>query len=239
MSEPLAQRIGRLWPASALLSWTLAWGLATQAGWTAGCVLALGLGLLHRRPWRRVCVALGMPSALLALGLQLPAWLWLLAALGLLLLYPLHLWRDAPLFLTPIDAMAGLPAWLPLPDGARLLDAGCGSGAGVRAWRRAYPQLRCFGTEASWPLALWARWRCPWASVKQGDLWRDDWSDFDIVYLFQRPESMAAALEKARAELSADAWLVSLDFELPGKVPHCSFPAGRHRLLVYARKDLN
>jgi hypothetical protein len=238
-SQSLAQQIGRCWPGSALASWGLAWLLASVAGWTAGCLLALALGLLHRRPWRRVCVALGLPLALMALGLAVPAWLWLLAALALLLLYPLHLWRDAPLFLTPPDAIMALPALLPLPPGARLLDAGCGSGAGLRAWRRAYPQLRFLGTEASWPLALWSRLRCPWAQVRRGDLWRDAWGDFDVVYLFQRPESMPAALAKAQAELTGQAWLVSLDFELPGKHPQWRLPTGRHELLVYAREDLN
>lgn len=239
MNSELAQRIGRLWPMSALLSWTLAWALASVAGWTMGCLFALGCGLLHRRPWRRVCVALGLPLALLAMGLAMPAWIWLLAALVLLLLYPLHLWRDAPLFLTPPDAIAALAPLLLLPEGARVLDAGCGSGAGLRAWRSAYPRLSFHGTEASWPLALWAQFRCPWAKVRRGDLWREDWRPFDVIYLFQRPESMPGALAKAQAEMASHAWLVSLDFELPGKLPHWRLPVGRHQLLVYARKDLN
>ena len=33
-----------------------------------------------------------------------------------------------------------------------------------------------------------------------------------MVYLFQRPESMPRAVEKARAELKPGAWLVSLEF---------------------------
>jgi hypothetical protein len=49
--------------------------------------------------------------------------------------------------------------------------------------------------------------------VRQGDIWRADWSAYDMVYLFQRPESMPRAVAKARAELKPGAWLVSLEFE--------------------------
>jgi Asp-tRNA(Asn)/Glu-tRNA(Gln) amidotransferase A subunit family amidase len=44
----------------------------------------------------------------------------------LLAAYPLRTWRDAPLFPTPVDALDGLAAQLPLVAGARVLDAGCG-----------------------------------------------------------------------------------------------------------------
>ncbi len=53
---------------------------------------------------------------------------------------------------------------------------------------------------------------CPWARVRQGDMWKADWSAHDMVYLFQRPESMPRAVAKARAELKPGAWLVSLEF---------------------------
>ncbi len=235
----LGDRIARLWPASALLSWGLAVLVAPRLGWGCACLLALGLGLLHRRPWRRALVALGLPLALLLQGAALPPWLWPILLLGLLWLYPRRLWRDAPLFLTPVRAFDGLQARLPLADGARLHDAGCGSGAALRAWRLAYPGLRLSGVEASRPLALWARWRCPWAEIRCGDLWAEDWAAFDLVYLFQRPESMAPALHKALAELRPGAWLISLDFELPGQTPRWTQPVGRHRLIGYCREDLS
>ncbi len=89
-------------------------------------------------------------------------------------------------------------------------------------------------------LALWARWTCPDAVVRRGDLWRDDWSGFQVVYLFQRPESMAKALAKARTELRPGSWLLSLDFPLPGPQARADWPAGgRHHLYLYAAEDLN
>jgi len=49
------------------------------------------------------------------------------------------------------------------------------------------------------------------------------------VYLFQRPESMARAAEKARAQLMPGAWLVSLEFEAPSLKPQAVLrcPDGR------------
>ena len=224
------------WPAPALAVWLAAWGLAlvlqalaAQWGWAPawawGTATALGVGLaLALRlasHWRRWFVAAGFPLSALASGLAaaVPAWAWLLP-LGLLLAaYPLRAWRDAPLFPTPADGLDGLAQALPLPAGARLMDAGCGLGHGLVALRRAYPRACIEGVEFSWPLRVVAALRCPWARVRRGDMWRVDWSGLALVYLFQRPESMARALAKADAELGVGGWLVSLDFAVPDVAP--------------------
>jgi trans-aconitate methyltransferase len=124
----------------------------------------------------------------------------------------MNAWRDAPLFPTPADALRALEQHAPLAANARILDAGCGLGHGLYALRLAYPKAQLEGIEWSWPLRLLAAVRCPWASIRQGDIWKADWRDYDMVYLFQRPESMPRAVAKARAELKPGAWLVSLEF---------------------------
>ena len=50
-----------------------------------------------------------------------------------------------------------------------------------------------------------------------------------MVYLFQRPESMQRAVDKARSELAAGAWLVSLEFEALSLQPQATLrcPDGR------------
>jgi 4'-phosphopantetheinyl transferase EntD len=71
--------------------------------------------------------------------------------------------------------------------------------------------------------------RCPWARIRQGDIWRANWQPYAMVYLFQRPESMPKAVEKARAELKPGAWLASLEFEARSLQPQATFrcPDGR------------
>jgi hypothetical protein len=219
-----------IWPLPALLTWAVAWvlfvGLQTAGlGPVAAFVVALlAAGLAAwtgRTPWRRLFMLAGFPLSLLISGAAagVPGWVWLLPLVLLLGLYPLGSWGDAPLFPTPEEALDGLAQQVPLPEGAAVVDAGCGLGAGLRALHRQYPQAQLHGLEWSWPLALLCRLRCRFARVRRADIWAEDWSGYRLVYLFQRPESMPRAMDKATAELAPGAWLVSLEFEAAGYKP--------------------
>lgn len=225
------------WPVPAVLTWLVAWALAwalraAAAPLWAALVLPTALGacaallpFVASTAWRRVFVAAGFPLSVLALGLThgagaasgpgggAMAWWWLAPLALLLLAYPRRAWRDAPVFPTPRGALAELARHVKLPEGARVLDAGCGMGDGLIELHRALPGARVEGVEWS---ALWravSAWRCPWARVRQGDMWADDWSAYALVYLFQRPETMPRAMEKAGREMRPGSWLVSLEFE--------------------------
>ena len=228
-----------MWPLPALLAWAAAWALywvLGQAGVSAllallaACALGMGLSLFGNSWWRRTMIAAGFPLALAISGAAVvPAWGWLLLVGLLALIYPLHAWRDAPLFPTPPDALRLLGANAPLPPGALVLDAGCGLGHGLMALRTAYPEAQLHGIEWSWPLRAWCAVRCPWARVRRGDIWRADWSPYALVYMFQRPESMPRAVKKASAEMRPGSWLVSLEFEAGELAPQVvlKVPDGR------------
>ena len=215
-----------MWPIPALLAWALAWlvyrgllmaGLPALLALVAAALVGLVMSFFGHTWWRRLMIAAGFPLAVLALGAAAwPAWSWLVLLALLALVYPLHAWRDAPVFPTPAGALLELPRQAPLPAGAAVLDAGCGLGHGLAALRAAYPTARLVGIEWSWPLRLVCALRCPWAQVRQGDIWRADWRPYDLVYLFQRPESMPRALAKAAAQMRPGSWLVSLEFEATG-----------------------
>ena len=229
------------WPLPALLAWAAGWVtmaalLRTAApspalAALAGLVVAAAPALLATTFWRRVIVAAGFPLSLLVggLGALMPAWAWLLPLAVLALAYPVTAWRDAPVFPTPRNALAGLDRLLAIVPTASVHDAGCGLGHGLQALRAVWPQARISGIEWSWPLALATRLRCPWAQVARGDMWRDSWAAHDLVYLFQRPESMARALAKADAEMRPGSWLASLEFEAVGRTAHAvlRMPSGR------------
>jgi hypothetical protein len=236
-------RRGVVWPLPAVVTWVAAWagfkgvlGQGVEPALAVGAATALGvaMSLWGSTWWRRLLIAGGFPLSLLLSGmgamsgeggagsaavLDIPAWGWLVPLVLLLLVYPLNAWRDAPLFPTPRDALADLAPQAPLPDGAVVLDAGCGLGQGLQALRMAYPGASLHGLEWSWPLRWLCALRCPWARVRQGDIWRADWSAYDMVYLFQRPESMPRAAAKALQELRPGAWLVSLEFEARDLTP--------------------
>ena len=227
----MAQRLP--WPLPALLAWAAAWLVFAGLQRVLPAALALLLAcVLGQGWWRKGLIAVGFPLSLaFTSAAAVPAWAWLVPLALLLLVYPLNAWRDAPVFPTPRHALDGLAALAPLAQQARVLDAGCGLGDGLQALRRAYPQVRIEGLEWSGLLCGLSALRCPWARVRRGDMWRADWSAYQLVYLFQRPESMARAAAKARAELASGAWLVSLEFAVPGEVPHAQLPLPGGRMV--------
>ena len=237
--------MSKTWPLPALLSWLACWllffgastlGTPPAAALSLAAALGVGLSLFGATTWRRAFIALGFPLSIAASGLAAspPAWAWLLPLALLIFLYPLRAWRDAPLFPTPTGALCGLATLAPLPSGARIVDAGCGLGDGLRELRREFPDATLEGWEWSWPLRLACGWRCRFARVRRADIWAADWSPFALVYLFQRPASMARAAAKAIQELQPGAWLASLEFDAPGlaasKVLEC---ADGRRLWLY------
>ena len=196
--------------------------------------------------WRRIFLATGFPVSMMLISVaQVPqnafnvsAWAWLLPLAALLALYPARSWRDAPMFPTPRGALRGLSRTLALPaDGAepaKILDAGCGLGDALRELHAEYPKARLIGLEWSWPLRLACGWRAPYAEVQRADMWLADWSGYDFVYLFQRPESLPRAVEKASRELRSGAWIGSLEFPATGWVPQAVHEcADGRRLWLY------
>ena len=234
--------IGLPWPLPALLSWAGAWAawalagacaappwLALGAGLLVGSILAAGV--VGRR--RQFIAGAGFPLSALALGaVTPPPWVWLALLVPLWLAYPLRAWRDAPFYPTPRQGLAGLAAMLGTP--ARVLDAGCGLGHGLAELRQQWPRAELHGMEWSRPLAWLAAWRCRDARVRRGDMWAASWAGYDLVYLFQRPESMARAHAKAARELAPQAWLVSLEFAVPDIQPWaCLRGPGRRAVWIY------
>ncbi len=220
----------RIWPLPALLTWATAWGWYAVLRWAQmpimwAALIATALGVLFSvvgtSLWRRGLIVAGFPlSFALTSSVALPPSAWILALVLFLLIYPLNAWRDAPLFPTPSQALRDLPGHAPLPVGARVLDAGCGLGDGLKALRSIYPHAVLDGLEWSWPLRAACALRCPWARIRQGNIWTADWGAYSMVYLFQRPESMPRAVAKAIAELAPGAWLVSLEFEAQSLQAH-------------------
>ncbi|MFL6665376.1 MAG: class I SAM-dependent methyltransferase [Rhizobacter sp.] len=234
------------WPLPALVVWAAAWGLFLLAhrglrlplapSLLLAAALAVTFSLRAETRWRRLFTAWGFPLSLAASGLlgEVPSWAWLVPLVTLALFYPVRSWSDAPLFPTPAGALRGLAALVPMPPGARILDAGCGLGDGLIELRREYPDAQLAGLEWSWPLALSCAARLRDARVRRGDIWSADWSGYALVYVFQRPESMARAAQKAARELKDGAWLASLEFPVPGLAPtHTLVCADGRRVWVY------
>ncbi|MEX8496165.1 trans-aconitate 2-methyltransferase [Sphaerotilus sp.] len=237
------------WPLPALLCWALAWGhwlgmqsldVGVGVSFAGAVLVGSALALLAASRWRRLMIAAGFPLSFALSGLASgwsAVW-WLLPLVLLAVAYPVRAWSDAPLFPTGATALDGLDELIELPAQARVLDAGCGLGHGLQALRRVWPQARLEGIEWSRPWRLIAALRCPWARIRQGDMWAQSWAEHDLVYLFQRPESMPRAVEKARREMRPGTWLVSLEFEALGLRPHARLQHPDQRpVWIYAIRD--
>ncbi len=215
------------WPLPALLIWGASWGvfilglrwlkMSPVLALLLAAALAITFSFRGATRWRRIFIAWGFPLSLGASGLvgTVPPWAWLLPLALLAACYPVTAWRDAPLFPTPSGALNGLAGLVPLRDGARIVDAGCGLGDGLKELRREFPSAQLFGLEWSWPLRVACGMRLGYAKIQRADIWAVDWSGYDMVYLFQRPESMPRAAIKAGRELRPGAWLASLEFPVP------------------------
>ena len=238
------------WPLPALLAWAACWAVFTGLRFAAAppavavvitALLGAAIAVAGTTPWRRIFIGAGFPLSLAASGAAagMPAWAWLGPLAALLLVYPINAWRDAPVFPTPKGALRGLAAQLPLLDGQSVLDAGCGIGDALIELRREYPRARLAGVEWSWPLRLVCSLRCRFAMVRRGDMWSADWSAFDLVYVFQRPESMQRAADKAEREMRFGTWLASLEFEIVSSRPTQAFTCADGRPLWLYRLPLS
>ncbi|MCB1937726.1 MAG: class I SAM-dependent methyltransferase [Rhodocyclaceae bacterium] len=165
---------------------------------------------------------------------------WFLAGFILLGLFYWTTFRtQVPLFLSNRATVAALAALLP-PTPARVLDAGAGTGSALRPLAAARPDCSFVGIEAApapWligRLMAGARANLAW---RRGDFWAEDWSPYDVVYVFLSPVPMARVWAKATQEMRPGSRLISNSFEIPGVTPQQRVPAdaaGGRPLFVYA-----
>ena len=177
-----------------------------------------------------------MPLAVLALGLGLPSWIWLAGFVLLLLIF----WRTdrsrVPLYLTNARASEALAGLLPAAPIA-VIDLGCGDGGLLRRLARTRPDCRFFGVEHSpltWALAWLRCRRLPNVEIRFGDFWSHPLGGYALVYAFLSPFPMQRLWTKAKAEMKADALLVSNSFAVPGIQPENTVEvADRRRTRLY------
>lgn len=205
--------------------------------WLEGASAAI-LGAIAGLPvWWLPINLLFVPAAHALLGLQLPAVLYP-AAFCVLFAVNSAVWRHrVPLFLSSAKVTARLLTLLPQHAGFRFLDLGCGTGSLLADLARARPDGSYHGIETA-PLSfLLSRWRAHAAlRVTWGDFWPTDLAQYDVVYAYLSPVSMARLWDKARREMRPGSLLISNTFAVPGVAPAYTLPIGdrlRSTLLVW------
>jgi hypothetical protein len=210
-------------------------------GWVgADSVLAVLACLALRLPWWWLPpAALLPPAVVLAAGWSVPWWAWAGALAATALVYGGGIATRVPLYLSNRAAVRELAALLPASPGVRACDLGAGLGGPVLGLARTRPDAVVVGVEAS-PLPwLVCRLRALGrrnAVMRFGDIFAEDLSAYDLVYVFLSPAPMPRLWERARSGMKAGSLLVSNTFAIPEVEPERTIVLpGRAdaRLLVY------
>ena len=101
------------------------------------------------------------------------------------------------------------------------------------------PAIAIAGRELA-PLPAWIAWlrlrRIPDADIERQDFWREDLSQYDLVFAFLSPEPMPRLWRKVCAEMRPGSLFVSHAFSVPHTAPDLTLPVsglGRAPLYVW------
>jgi hypothetical protein len=194
-----------------------AWRLALVQG-----VAAALLSNVFRQPyWWMPIHLLFMPTAIVMLTLQLPSWLYLLAALLLALVFWGTVKGDVPLFLSSASVAAAVAAIVERENATSFADLG----AGIGSVAVPLAQRRVMAVDA-WECAplpwLATAWRCrklPNATVRRASLWSCNLACYEVAFAFLSPAVMAELGEKVRREMRPGSLFISSSFPIPDWEP--------------------
>lgn len=208
---------GLIYLAARCSVWRPSWLAAGVAQGLLAASLGRWLGLSHWWGWLNLAF---VPALLLLSGAALPSWLFLVGFLLLLLFNWNSVGERVPLYLSGARCRRQLAELLvrQAPN-FRFIDLGCGPAGTLLHLARHFPQAQFVGVETA-PLSFAVAWLRSLGQencrIRYANLWRTDLAGFDVVYCFLSPAPMAALWDKARAQMTAGAWLISNSFAVPG-----------------------
>lgn len=141
----------------------------------------------------------------------------------LFILLPLALaWKSmAPWVPTRKRDIERLIHILDLKSRDTFFEIGCGDGRVSRAVAKAFPQSRVVWLELAYPVwivakVLWFFWGTKNCSVKLWNAFKQNFSDYDVIYVYGMPDKMwAKIVPKFMQEAKKGAKLYSYVFSIP------------------------
>ena len=186
--------------------------------------------------WWRLIHLVFAPAAMLLARLEIEP-LWFLAIfLVLLATFRGVASGQIPLYLSGAAARREI-LLLARELGVReVLDLGAGTGSLIVPLAREAPEIRWVGVENSplpWAIARLRAAFLPNCEVRFESLWQADLSRAGLVYAFLSPVPMRQLWQKATAEMTAGACLVSNSFPVPDAEPSETIDADGYLLYRY------
>lgn len=193
-----------------------------QAAAMQACLAALCSRGFRQPVWWLPIHLLFIPTVLLGLSWQVPAWLYLMMLLLLTLLFWGTVKGDVPLFLSSSAVSEALIEIVSREEAQSFIDIGAGLATVVVPLAKARPDMTIAALEQAplpWLLAAWRCRNLANVSVGRSSFWNQDLRRFDVVFAFMSPLVMAKIDEKIRQEMRAGCLFVSSSFAIPNGEP--------------------
>ncbi len=200
-----------------------AWFTMAQQWWMVHGLIAAAVARIAGLPWWWGPIQVALPFAvMLSLSSAIPAWIYGVLFLLVLLVFGGGVLTRVPLYLSnqaAADALAELLKNHPAPA---VVDLGAGLGGPLRSLAARIPGGRYVNVEASPITALVCRvlaGRRGNITTRWSDLFAQDLAAYDLIYAFLSPAPMADLWKKVQAEAKPGAGFVSNTFVVPGITP--------------------
>ena len=191
-----------------------------------GGIAALLSRWRRQAAWWPVMHFLFLPTALAALSLQLPPWVFLVVFLLMLALYWSTFRTQVPFYASGAAAWRAVDTELPQRP-LRMIDIGSGLGGLVVDLAARRPESRFEGIELAplpWLVSRVRQMAGARCRFLRGDYQRLDFAAYDVVFAYLSPAAMPALWAKARAEMRSGTLLLSHEFAVPGVEPQIVRP---------------
>ncbi len=162
-----------------------------------------------------------LPTALTLLTLQLPSWLYLLAALLMALVFWGTVKGDVPLFLSSTAVATAVADIVDREKATAFADLGAGVGS-VAVPLAQHRRLIVDAWEYAplpWLITAWRCRKLPNATVKRASLWNCNLARYEVVFAFLSPLVMVKLGEKIIDEMPSGSLFISSSFPIPNWEP--------------------
>ncbi|WP_347987855.1 class I SAM-dependent methyltransferase [Methylomonas sp. AM2-LC] len=174
--------------------------------------------LLRQASWWWLINLLFLPSLLLMMAINLPAWLYFVVFVLLVLVFWGTVKGDVPLFLSSSGVADEILALVKRENAGNFVDIGAGVGTVILPIAQHLPCLHVVGLERApipWLIAFCRCRQYTNVDVRLGSLWDADLTEYAVVFAFLSPLVMVRVGEKIIREMQAGRLFISAEFPVP------------------------